>query len=346
MRHANLAPRRHPAARFSDGAFLVAALMAVALTALIAVGARSWIDRPFAGFFVLADRSVAPVGRAQWSNPASPRFYDRTVIAVDGAVITDGDDLHRRVASKPVGSPLTYVVSDGATTTTVTIPSRRFSVGDYWAVFGAYLVSGLCYLLLAILAAWALPAQRLGRALLLVGGVGGLFMLSAADLYPPGSSLRLHALTAALLPAALLQFALVVADAPAAFARRALPIVWAVSLAAAISMQWLLGDPAATSWTHATSAAALGLALGAATLGLVAARVRLGVEAAPLLSCAAVFGLGVPAVIFLLAAVHDGVPQNASATLSFLFPLGIGIGLIRDQTVVRRLAVARPGRSL
>ena len=73
----------------------------------------------------------------------------------------------------------------------MTLASRRFSATDYWAVFGAYLGTGLCYVLLAILAAWALPAERLGRALLFVGGAGGLFMLSSADLYPPAASLRL-----------------------------------------------------------------------------------------------------------------------------------------------------------
>ena len=346
MRHANSDARPRSAARFSNAAFLAAAVLVTVLTGLIANGARSWIGRPFAGFFVLADRSVAPIGRAVWSRPGAPGVYDRTVVAVDGAVITSGDDLHRRVASKPVGSSLTYVLSDGARVATVTMPSRRFSVSDYWAIFGAYLVSGLCYLLLAIVAAWALPADRLGRALLLVGGVGGLFMLSSADLYPPGASLRIHALTAALLPAALLQFALVIAEVPVAFSRRALPVAWGTALVAAISMQWLLGDPAVTRWTNATSAAALGLALGAATLGLIATRIRLGVEAAPLLSCAAIFGLGVPAVIFLLAAARDGVPQNASATLAFLFPLGIGLGLLRGQVVARSLAFARPRRSL
>jgi hypothetical protein len=289
---------------------------------------------------------VAAVGRATWSGVAGARLYDRTVLAIDGIAITDSDDLHRRIAAKPVGSPFAYTLTDGIATETVTIPSRRFSASDYWTVFGTYLTTGLSYVLLAILAAWALPARRLGRALLFLGSAGGIFMLSSADLYPPGSSLRVHALAAALLPATLLQFALVVGQARGRFAAIAQPVAWSVSLAAAAAMQLLIGDPAATRWISAICDTALGLAFAAATIGLVAARIRVGVEAAPIVGGTALFGLAVPAVIFLLAGARDGVPLNASATIAFLFPLGMGIGLLRNAAAIQALDVAPSKRSL
>src|SRR5205085_12216341 len=98
----------------------------------------------------------------------------------------------------------------------------------------------------------------------------------------------------------------------------------------------LRGDPAATRAVQATCDATLGLALVAATIGL-ARRVRLGVELAPLVACTALFGLGIPAVIYLLAGTVGGVPVNASATLAFLFPLGMSVALVRgDQTLLAR----------
>ncbi len=346
MRHAIPAPARRPAARFSDAAFVAAALAVVLLTALVALGARSWIDRPFSGFFVRADLSVPAVGRMSWPDVPTRRLYDRTLVAVDGVPITNGDDLHRRIGVKPVGSPFAYTITDGTTTEVVTVASRHFSLGDYWAIFGAYLVTGLLYVLLAILAAWALPARRLGRALLVLGGVGGLFMLSAADLYPPGSSLRVHEITTALLPAALIQFGLVVGRARARFARRARRVVWATALVAAASVQLGVGDPAATRWLHTTTSVAIGLALASAAVALIAMRGRRGVEAGPFLDTAAFFGLGVPAVIFLIAGVLGGVPENASATLAFLFPLGVGGALMQGRVAGRSLGVARHARSL
>lgn len=347
MRHANSTPARSRAARFSDGAFLAAALLATVLIALLALGARSWIDRPFAGFFLRADLTIAAVGRTAWSEVAPARLYDRTLLAVDGTTLRDSDHLQRLIAVKPIGTPFTYTLTDGRSSETVTLPSMRFAVGDYWAVFGAYLGTGLCFVLLAILAAWALPAERLGRALIYLGGVGGLYMLSSADLYPPGASLRLHALAAAVLPATLLQFALAIGDTRGRFARRTLPIIWGISLAAAVSMQLLLGDTGATRWLYSTCHTALGLALAAAATGL-AARVRVAAERAPLVAFTAIFGLGVPAVICFVAGTLGGIPQNASATLAFLFPLGMSIALLRGDASVaeRERAVARSSRSL
>jgi hypothetical protein len=346
MLPANLGFVRRPAGRVSDAAFVAAALAAIALTGSMAVGARTWIGRPFPGFFMMADRTVPAIGRGVWNEAMGGRLYDRTVVAIDDVAIARSDDLHRRIASKPVGSAFAVTLADHGGIDTVTVASRPFSIADYWAVFGAYLFTGLLYVLLAILAAWLLPANRLGRALMMVGGAGGLFMLSAADLYPPGGALRVHALSTALLPAALVQFALVVGNARAVFARLAAPAVWAAAIAAALSTQVLIGDPAATRAVVATCNASLGLALAAATVALGGARMRLGSEAAPLVSAAIIFGLGVPAVIFLLAAVSNGVPVNASATLAFLFPLGIGAELLRDRSRVGALAVARSAGSL
>jgi hypothetical protein len=347
MRHANCPPASHRAARFSDGAFLAAAVAATALIALVAIGARTWIDRPFAGFFLRADRTIAAVGRVGWSDVAPGRLYDRTLLAIDGATVTDSDAVHRIVAAKPVGSTFTYTVTDGHSTENVAIPSRRFATGDYWAVFGAYLGSGLCFVLLAIVAAWMLPADRLGRSLVFLGSIGGLYMLSSADLYPPAASLRANALATTLLPPTLLQFALAAGDARGRFARWSLPVAWTLAVAAAVSMKILLGDPAATGWISATCNAALGLALAAAAIGL-AARVRVTADAAPLVAFTAIFGLGVPGVIFLVSGTLGGMPQNASATLAFLFPLGMMAALYRSRLGLDavRADVARSARSL
>ena len=344
MRDANAPTPAASAARFFDVAFLLAAAAAAGLIALMAVGARTWIDRPFAGFFVRADRTIAAVGRLDWRDVAASRLYERTVVAVDGVTLRASDELHRRVAAKPLGAATTYTVTDGVTTETITLASRRFTVGDYWAVFGAFFASGLCFVLLSIVAAWRRPAEPFGRALLLLGAVGGCYMLTSADLYPPASSLRLHALATALLPGALLQFALAVGDTRGRFAAGALPIVWAVSFAAAASMQIAIGNPTETRWIHATCDGALGLALVAACIGL-AARVRVANEAV-VVACTALFGLGVPAVVFLLASTLGGIPQNASATLAFLFPVGMTAALLRRDRCFDTAVVARVRGSL
>src|SRR5512147_852537 len=109
-------PDRAPG--LARGFFVCAAVAVTACTALVAIGARSWIDRPFAGFFLRADRTVAAIGRTAWSDVVPQSLYDRTLLAVDGVHVAASDDLHRRVAAKPIGSPLVYTLTDGTTTET------------------------------------------------------------------------------------------------------------------------------------------------------------------------------------------------------------------------------------
>ena len=93
------------------------------------------------------------------------------------------------------------------------------------------------------------------------------------------------------------------------------------------------------------SGLALGLALASAAIGL-AARVRVASEGAALVALTSLFGLGVPAVIFFVSGTLGGIPQNASATLAFLFPLGMTMVVLRGDAAVRARDVARPARSL
>ena len=51
-------------------------------------------------------------------------------------------------------------------------------------------------------------------------------------------------------------------------------------------------------------------------------------------------------VITAVDATHRSAALNASATLGFLFPLGIGAGLLRDRIGVGALDVARSAASL
>ncbi len=100
-------------------------------------------------------------------------------------------------------------------------------------------------------------------------------------------------------------------------------------------MQIAIGNPTETPWIHATCDAALGLTLVAAAVGL-ATRVRVAADSAQLVACTALFGLGIPAVVVLAAGTLGGIPHNASATLAFLFPLGMMTALVQDDRALFR----------
>jgi hypothetical protein len=324
---------------------LAAAAAVVVIVTTIGIAAADWIDRPFPGFFVLENRVIPSIGLPHWSASRAGGLYQLAVVAIDGAAITDGAGVYETVASRPTGTPLVYGLRGGAASDAVAVGSQIFTRADYWAIFGTYLGTGFLYLMVGLLGVWLFPETHLGRALLCMGGIGGIYALSAVGVYGPSFGLRLHALAEASLPAAFVYLTLVFARA-----RRtvSLPVLWvgcALSGALAILYQLVLSQPGAYSAVHG----ACETYLGAAGLGLMGYLLvqRARGTSEPLLHAAAVgavLGIGVPAVVLLLSGVSGGrVPVNLCTVTAFLFPLSVGWGLVREYVVRAHPVLATTG---
>lgn len=333
--------------RVYRAALAATACTAVAVTAIVAITAGGWVGKSFPGFFVLPNRIIPSVSRDVWSASNDGTIYQRTVVAIDGKPITGNVDAYHDVAAQPPGTALRYTLRHGSSTETLTLTSRTFSRTDYWIIFGSYLVTGLLYLWLGVLAAWLLPDANLGRALLLLGGAGGVFALTGAGIYEPGADLRLHALAESFFPATLVYVALVFARIDKRWALPIASLAWWLSLAIAIIYQLVLGQPGAYTLMHSaceTYMGAAGLAVGAT---LIVERARAAEQAGPLLRASvagALLGIGVPAVIMTLSGMSGGaLPVNIVTATAFLFPLCIGYGLVREHVGARRvIAVTSP----
>ena len=193
-------------------ALVAAAGAAVAVTMMVGLTTRAWVGQSFPGFFVLlephhsVDRPRGLAGDQRRNDLSTHR--DR-----HGRQGRHGNvDAYEDVAAQPPGTAVHYTLRSGASTEILTISSRRFSLSDYWMIFGSYLATGLLYLLVGMLAAWLLPDANLGRALLLLGGAGGIFALTGAGIYQPGADLRIHALAESFFPATLVYLAVVFAS--------------------------------------------------------------------------------------------------------------------------------------
>jgi len=317
----------------SPWALAAGVLVSIAAAAAVAMAQAAWIGKPFPGFFVLPNRVVASIGRADWAGTRDGALFQHVVLAVDDAKVETSAEVYGR-AARAGGRPLAYTLRRGASTDVVTMPTQVFSLADYVTVFGAYAATGLLYLLLGLLAAAVLP-QAVGRAVLVLGGVAGVYALSGAGIYAPGASLRLHALAEALFPAALLQVALVYPGRWKLPAEPWTAIGWFLSLAIAVPYQLLLDEPTSYSVLHGSAETYLGVA-GLALAGRLVCELSSAPRAAgPLLrgaTAGAVLGLGIPAVIVGLSGVTGGrLPVNAITAAAFAFPLCFAWGLVRER---------------
>ena len=325
--------------RIYRAALAAAAGTALAVTAIVALTAHGWVGKSFPGFFVLPNRIIPSVSRDVWSSSAEGTIYQRTVVAIDGKPVAGNVDAYHEIATQPPGTAVRYTLRHGTSTETLTLPTRRFSRADYCIIFGSYLVTGLLYLWVGVLAAWLLPDADLGRALLLVGGAGGIFALTGAGIYQPGADLRIHALAESFFPATLLYLALVFADTDRRWVLPVGAIAWWLSLALAIAYQLVLAQPGAYTLVHDACESYMGVAGLAVGASLIFARARAADQAGPLLRASvagALLGIGVPAVIMTLSGLGGGaLPVNVVTATAFLFPLCMGYGLVREHVDAR-----------
>jgi hypothetical protein len=320
-------------------ALLATACTALVVTAIIGLAAATWVGRSFPGFFVLPNRVIPSVGRDVWPASGDGALYQRTVVAVGGKTVASSADAYREMGAQPTGTSVSYTLRDGVGTATVTLATRRFSSVDYWIIFGSYLATGLLYLCVGVLAAWLLPEASLGRALLMLGGAGGIFALTGASIYQPGADLRIHAVAEAFFPATLVYLALVVARVEQRWVTACGAIAWWLSLALAVTYQLVLGAPGPYSVIHNACEAYMGFAGLGFGATVIVARARAAEQAGPLLRAAvagALLGIGVPAVVMVLSGLSGGVlPVNLVTATAFLFPLSVAYGLVRERVTLR-----------
>src|SRR2546425_6954288 len=190
---------------------LLAALFLVVLGVLAGFGVRAgvaWVDRPFPGFFLLANRVVASVSLPSWPVAEQRELFQATLVAVDGTPVTTASEVYAHVQAMPAGTPVVYTFERHGAPLVRTIESRIFGWRDAFLVFGCYLFNGCLFAAIGI-GVWALsPGRATTWALLGVGLSCSTYALPGMDLYAPHWFFPVHALAECFLPAVFIHLAL------------------------------------------------------------------------------------------------------------------------------------------
>jgi hypothetical protein len=303
-----------------------ALLLGLGIMAL--TGSLGWRGARFPGFFLMPNRVVPSAGLPGWNGVAEGRPpYQQVLLAVDGKRIGSSAEGYGRVAAHADGAMVPYLFARDGRLQTRSFPVRTLRARDYVAVFGMYFVTGLAYLLLAVMAAERWQRGALYRGLAVLGWVGAAFSFTGMDLYGPGRLFRLHVLAEACLPAATLHLALVCPRDALRERRGVLPLVYGLSLALAAVYEIFLDQPRAYSAIHnlcqALSAIpAFGLVARIA-LALDRPPAGLGADALARLLAASIAGFVVPGIVLGISGATGGVMSvTMCAWMGFLFPLG------------------------
>lgn len=305
---------------------LGSAILAVVGTVAL-IHSLGWRGAPFSGFFLLPNRVVPSAALPHWSGVADGRpLYQQVLLAVDDAPVVSAKEAYARAAAHRGDEPVRYLFARETGVETRAFPLRRFTTGEYGAIFGAYFLTSLAYLLLAALAGERWHEGRLYRALTAFGWVGAAWGFTGMDLYGPGQMFRLHVLAEACLPAAVAHLALVCPRQRSDRRPGLVPLLYTGALSLAAVYELFLYEPRAYSAIH-------NLAQGLASIPVFALAIALGLAASDpavllerrlvrRLLAGVLIGLVAPGLVLGISGLSGGlVPVNVTAWVGFVFPL-------------------------
>lgn len=314
-------------------------LMVVALGFATTCGITSarWINEPFPGFFIMANRVIASINLPHWPVAAHSQLYQHVVIAVNNQPVTSSREVYAAVRRLPSGSFITYTLEKEGRSSFVTLPSATFTLQDYCLLFGVYLLNGLALVLIGVIVWLLAPGNPASLALLAVGLAGGFFALTAADLYAPHWFFRLHVIGEAFFPAGFIHVALVFpVDRFRRYRRWLLALPYCVALALTFLYQTSLYLPTSYSFVHNLCMVYVGIA-GVALLGAVLwdyrttdsyfTQQRIFVILLGFLS-----GYAFPTILMAASGVMGGqIAVNYAGFTAFLFPLSLGYAIVKHD---------------
>jgi signal transduction histidine kinase len=323
-------PRTRRSVQLGAFAMGVAALLLASRTTITS---SAWVGRSFPGFMVLDNGVVASVSLANWSGAGVSDLYQSQVIAVDGQPVRSTAALYASVESLPIGTPVRYRLWRDGHETEVVVRSQRFGVRDWLLLFGAFLLNGVTYMALAVVV-WVLRPGPLGWAFVAPAIAWALFLLTAMDLYGPATFFRLHVVAETLVPAALLQLALLFPH-PHRWARWRF-LVYVPSIGILALYELFLYRPSVYSDLLQINMASLGLASLALAGRLISEYRRrhaaLARQRVRIVALGALLAFALPgSLVFTSAIFRGGLAVNLGTLTPVVFALALAYAIVKHD---------------
>lgn len=146
MTEESFTPTRPPrSVRFVAGSI---AVLAVLLGFWTTLTSSSWVGRTFPGLLVLENGTIASAMLPHWSGRAERALFQSRIATVDGLPVTNPVQVYQRAAEcRPgQGGRVRYALESGGTVRERAIACQRFTLGDWVALFGFFLLNGMVFL--------------------------------------------------------------------------------------------------------------------------------------------------------------------------------------------------------
>ena len=330
------AMKRIRSVRWRRGSAALLGVLAVGLALTTCMTSSRWIGAAFPGFLLLDNRVVASVSLPHWSVASQRTLYQHAVVTVDGHPVHTASDVYTTVGRLPLATGVAYSFEKNSQTTQAVLATQRFSLADYFLVFGAYVFTGLVSIAIG-LTVWVMKPGPASGALLIQTGTIGVFFLTAMDLYTPYWFFRLHVMSEALIGASALHLALVFpVDHRHRFRTLLVAAPYVISLGLTVAYQVSLHDPGRYSYIHRLCESYAGVSLlpflGNVLWQYYRTSSHLTRQRIRIILLGFLGAFAFPAALSSLSGLTGGgVAVNYSVFTMSLFPLSLGYAIVKHD---------------
>ncbi len=323
--------RAHQPRSAIRAAMLVVGLAGLALATTTTITSLGWVGRTFPGFLLLEDRVVAAIGLPHWPSSAVPDLFLSQITAVEGTPVSSEAEIYDFAEKAGSRSTVTYELRDGARTWELSLETYTFTPGDWFLLFGSYLLNGVVFLVSGVLAWSFRPTSPLARSFLLFASASAGYLFTGMDLYGPGTFVHLHLLAHSFLPATALDLALLFPDP-----HRLAPKRWmAYPLAGFVFVLYevFLQTPRASTTIFQINSIYLGMVglfFGGRLLSAYFDRdAHLARQRVRIVLLGTLLGLTVPGLVLIASAfLRATVAMNVLLFAFFVFPVSLAYAII------------------
>lgn len=323
--------RAHQPRTTIRAAMLVVGLSGLALATTTTITSLGWVGRTFPGFLLLEDRVVAAIALPHWSGSAVPDLFLSQVTGVEGAPTASEAEIYARAAEAGPGADVQYELRDGDHVRNVELTTTVFTLGDWFLLFGSYLLNGVVFLVSGLLAWSFQPRSPLARSFLFFSGTAAVYLFTGMDLYGPATFVHLYLAANALLPATALDLALLFPDTHRLAPRRwiAYPIAAVVFLLYEIFLQTPRASTAIFQ-INTIYLGVVGLFFGYRLLAAYFDRdAQLAQQRVRIVLLGTLLGMTVPGLVLIASSfLRATLAMNVLLFAFFVFPLSLAYAIV------------------
>src|SRR5579885_560827 len=325
--------------------FKAIALILISLSFTLSINslirATKWIDKPFPSFLLYNPTVVSQVNLPNWGQHKEfgLQSYDK-IIKVDGTKVSRANEVYSIIATKPVGTPINYVIFRDNNFIERTIPSMRFTIGDFIKVFVIEFVIGLIFLITGALVYFLKPDLTSSKVFLILCSTIGIWFTMDFDYQTTYSliySVNISYLAQVFTPAFLIYLALVFPDEKRFIKKNHLIILLPLLFSSLLFTLQLIFLNSPTIWEKLDVLIGLYMVLGALSIlfstivNYLKPNSQLDRQRALVMLIGTILGYFLPAlaaVIFILFGISN---INYVAIPVLFFPLSIAYAIVKHN---------------